>query len=1676
MAQYRLRLRASYLDIQLPVDSQLWSATVDGNPAKPRKTNDRVVIGLPASSADQVRELKFVYETPVDAVSMWGEIDLTAPVLSVMNEDKSQRMDIPVIGLDWKLHIPAGYRLARSGGTVFPSKNDSVTQNQISPRPPALFQAATASLYSPRAKSDEVQLAIDSFADSDRSGIAAGYEATQSRNASEAMLFDDSATEDEAADAEKEEPTQAEVPVTPTDPAANEEDFDAAQTIQPEVEGPRANTPALQTPPDATNANRSSTLFAKGFRSLQIDLSGHRRSLEFSSFGEAPRLQVTLVHAWRFELVSIAVAVGVFLFGLFLTTAPLSKRIGYLFFVLFVGSVAPLTLDWYSRSVPVFDYVVFAGLALIPVYAIFGILHAGHQFLARKKILVALLLCCGLPFSSDALAQSEAKLGPLTIRIAPDAEPISIPADAVIRPFNPAAGTDSPQSNRVIIPYRKYEELWNLAYPNEKSNQRPLPTDYAIRAASWTTQLADADTLKLSGQMTIESFSEDSITIPFPVSGGVLTKASLNGDPARISISSTTTSRATKRQQAAAQAVPSDTAVILLHIDKQDVHEFSIDVEYAIRKQGGWRIAEGIAPPAPVSRVTVSVPDGDTEVRLVGLAGLADIGYPSAGNIVSTWSDGGKFRFLWRPKVTQADVDLSLTVNSSCIFDVEEDGVRATWEIELKFPRDEREQFTLNLPDGYVVERISGENIRSWSAEGNDVTVKMLQAVSDRQMLTVRIVKRANLAASGDHEITLNSVHVGGAALHTGRIGIRRSKALGIETASSSGLSRTGFDDVMPNARPQVDSPLGVRLHQAFRFARSDFAHSIVVKPLASVLSARFQTLFRIGIDQQSVESRAVITARDRTVHHLVFRIPSQVEVKRIDAPGDFQWSVMDEGSAKAVRVFLADGQLGEFSVVLQGKRTQSSNVPASIPAISVDQATRQETVVVVQTDPGYTAQASELQNCERTLMNRASGWLGQQQRTLARLAISADAADFSGSITLARKSSRVRCRTISNSRVTRRAFEDTILLDYSIEDAGIRELSFLLPANLQNASIDAPLVRTRTIEPVDDGNRVRVHFELQDEVIGQYRVLIEDDRLLTSEGHSVPIPILETGEATEQFVSLESAGRDEVLVESTMELRALSEQQSQWKALASVLGQGVTQAYVVNRNAESPSLVIRTNDRVAVETVGARIALAETMLMVDESGAFRGTQTYQINNRTEQYLEISLPANAQLWTSEVAHEPVKPFQGAGGNIRIPLVKTAEGESDYEVVLKYGGRIQEIKSFETISFPFIETINIQAEESQVSLHLPESFRWFDFGGSMSEVKSDREFVAQKLKYLQSQRDQIIQTLNESKNPFAKLRAKKSLSGWITKSGESLDSSQQAEQEMVERAIEILGGTRQEMAQQGQEFNRDKLNDWFGNQRNSVAGNQVIELGDNFKSQTKDRQVDLPGDDATSKADSRVIENNYRGGRKGRPGNFRYDVQAQSQSRQTVPKSQTAEAKKEADRESLRLERFSNELQQKPSGITRSTRGERSAGQAIAQQQDSVPYFGRSAQVAEGRSTVTGGAASLLVSMQPRGTIYRFRSPRGRLEITGRAVSSSLRRRSILAAAICIVLLVIFLIYRFIERHGLDRIINRVAAGGLILIGLLLLAMNIAVPIASVIIVLGVIQIVRITATRFAIAK
>jgi hypothetical protein len=1718
-ARLQLRTKAALLEVELPAGSQLWSMELDSKPAKPQREAQRLLLNLPAAPGDTLRDLRIVYETPVDALRFWGAVEMPALRLRLrMEGPDAPAVAVPLADLDWHLCLPSGFQMVRHAGTL--------TTEQVTLPEPAAWSVARMLC--------KLGGSVNPF--------YGGLLPTLSR----AREFAPRAGRGPVAGAELSE--------------ENLRDLESLGYVGREQEQVEAMPPA-----DKKAATRpvekgavSEEIPARrywalaGVRSLKIELERLGETIAFQSLGVDPELNATLANRRRVEALAYGLAIAVGLVGLALTNRRPRTKTLYVLVIGLATTLIPLIIGrpelLYVMN-PTFWVACALALFYLVVLLVKWCVSAARTFVASRTAATpspstTAALALALILANTALAEPpqptaedcEAAL----IRLLEPRRPVDVPEDAIIVPYDPQDGmiprpTRTP-AERILVSYRKFVELWNLAYPDDRVELIPPPAAYALAGGSYTARLEGDDYLRVDGRLDIEVYHDEPIAVPLVLAGGVLTHAELDGGPANLGI----TSAVSEPQVVAQAAEPSQSvrpqvdraseARLALQVHGKGQHRLELTLRMKIARSGGWRSIEGRLPHAPATALTLRVPQAGTDVRLTGVQDRRSCETTTPEESIDTvLGEGGRFSVSWRSRVQAGQVDPSLTATSATLLDVREDGLRLIWQADLNFGRTEGESFSIVVPADYLVQKVEGANVRGWTvreaggeaqpdaAGGRQVDVTLLKSVVGSESVAVILHRQAHPGEGDLTAFDVPVIHVVGAALHSGQLTIRRSPLLELRTERAAGVTRI---DVPPETENLVnlagkgqESPLGIRPYQAYRFATAPFALRLVASSRVGKPTAEVQTVLRIAERQRSLESRVNINPAGYPVYRVRIVLPGDLWIEQVSAPGAFEWSETVDGDRKVVLVYLASGQQHGFPILVRGTLGQHEELVAvPLPRIEVLDVGRQSGNIVVQVDPAFDLQLTQPKNCHEMPLGTVR-WLIAEQRPLARMALGYKTPDYTGVLQLTPRQPIVSCSTITNVRVTETTLEETILLSFNIRKAGIRSLSFQLPSWMSDARITVPMLRLKQVEPVSDqqASPVRVRLWLQDEVMGSLRVLVENDRLLTPGSHQAPIPIVETGQTSRRYVTLESAGRDEVVIEEPVDLQALTRRQEEWRQLVDLLGTEITQAYMVTTDPGTDArLAFKTKERLLVETAGARIGLAQTVLSMDSNGAYRAGQSYRIANTTEQFLEVELPAGADLWSVLVAGEPVKPASvpGAAGlrRVRIPLVRTTAGDLDCEVILNYGGQFHRPGGLRAVSFPLISTVNVPVELSQVRLFLPETYRWFDFGGTMRQVTEAGDLAADYLRYQTRMAERLSQTL-EAGGLFAKARAAtsfKNLKSEIEQTRQSAGAYGFAGnlQQEISSSEAVISRGEQQLEQFGRrvqrraalEDNRARLGDLFAQQRTTRARNLVQDLPGNFAEPTQqklDEQVAAEGRFnqawiAANTLDSSAARTPAQAG-----------VAPESETRLNVPVMRQAKRGK--------LQPQAPEVAQKeikdqllPSagppagrgGQARRRSGRAEAGELVERYQQQLEQRGQQAEqlreldAFEARAAARGGRggvrlgleergvsptvegmttglASLAIEFPMRGVSYSFTTPRGQAGVTARAISHRSIETTQRLAAILLVIVIGGALYRLVRR---DVLTGATGSTMLIAVGIVSVLSGV-LPIAGLVLIIvgGVIK-------------
>ncbi len=163
----------------------------------------------------------------------------------------------------------------------------------------------------------------------------------------------------------------------------------------------------------------------------------------------------------------------------------------------------------------------------------------------------------------------------------------------------PDAATAAVNSQKLLVPYDTYVQLWNAAHPDQRLQVTPPVVPYAWSGASYTTKLTGDEALEVNGSFQLDLFSDSGVTIPLSLSGGVLQSLTVDGKPGRLQLVEPAAEAPPQAPPGAASQLPMPAPkpnLMLLHVSGKGLKEIKLTVRMKIERRGGWRVIEGHLP------------------------------------------------------------------------------------------------------------------------------------------------------------------------------------------------------------------------------------------------------------------------------------------------------------------------------------------------------------------------------------------------------------------------------------------------------------------------------------------------------------------------------------------------------------------------------------------------------------------------------------------------------------------------------------------------------------------------------------------------------------------------------------------------------------------------------------------------------------------------------------------------------------------------------------------------------------------------------------------------------------------------------------------------------------------------------------------------------------------------
>ncbi|MFT5302809.1 MAG: NADH:ubiquinone oxidoreductase subunit 6 (subunit J), partial [Mariniblastus sp.] len=854
-----------FLRVELPANATLWSVQLDGEPAKPQLQGDALLISLIGSETGKLRNLQMVFEVPAEAFNLAGKVQANAPTLWLKNTNDSNGNQVPLVDLNWRLILPDGFAVSHDDGK-FQSKQLVSRPSPIQQIGSWLFHLGGGNLLSHRNYQEKSVSGWGFYTPIDDSkSLASPEEQFAGRSSGDLYFLKDDVqfNQDMEEDSKKHNFDKEEAKKPAEDAPLSPAKISPPLGGQSRTVETRSAGQGLFGNSQTRDENKPASNWAlSGLRSLNIELTETGNSIEFYNLGEQPSLNVTVINQSRLNWLAIALATLIAAIGVLLTNRRLKAKMFFIFTILVMACLVPLAGTSLDAFRTVIDLATLAAVGVAIYFVIAAlIIRIGRSFsTVLAKIPLSLLVAAiAMGYGNESMAKqnpldpfsgSQSDTTQLKQLITELQSPVKVelPKDAIIIPFDADDPQGREKADRLLLPYEHYLKLINKAELGAEPSKIVSPVDYILSSAKYDIQLTLDEDITIHGKLVIELMTDEPVAVALPLLGGALADANVDGKPAKLQFDGgSNLNRSTKMKASA--------SVVQLHLNGRGQKTLEFTVRIKPSRQGGWRLLDARLPVGLTRELNLTSLAEATEIRLNSDSDQRSIEAKPKQQIETVLSANGTLRLQWKPSTATQIVDQSLTARSEAVFDVREDGLRLNWRVDLDFRGSERDLFTLNLPEEFLVEQVSGENIRAWSVqqEGNFSRLQLvtLSPAKDKESFTIELSRRDFTVDNTTTQFDAPYLTVEGAALHKGLYTVRRSPIIELKTTKQKSASR--IDQNPSDSRIDMgvidskSSPLGIEAFQVLQFVTTPFQIGLQAQLVPRTIKAETQSVLRIG-------------------------------------------------------------------------------------------------------------------------------------------------------------------------------------------------------------------------------------------------------------------------------------------------------------------------------------------------------------------------------------------------------------------------------------------------------------------------------------------------------------------------------------------------------------------------------------------------------------------------------------------------------------------------------------------------------------------------------------------------------------------------------------------------------------------------------------------------------------
>ncbi len=713
-------------------------------------------------------------------------------------------------------------------------------------------------------------------------------------------------------------------------------------------------------------------------------------------------------------------------------------------------------------------------------------------------------------------------------------------------------------------------------------------------------------------------------------------------------------------------------------------------------------------PPALSSQMTFVLDEPQADVDFPTAISFKRILEKDRTRVEAVMGAADHVDLLWTPRVKRTgEVAATVFCQNATLVTFGGGVMNVSATMDYQITQGELQQARVQLPPGERLLRVEGAGIRTWEIANENgaqtLVVDLLQGQSQSWRLTVEMEK--NL---GSFPISLSIAvpHAVGVQRETGFVALRGSDELSLTIEGVSGLDRVDASQF-----PGGDNR---GLLSVFQFSRPDFALHTRIETVRPEIEAVAINNFRVGSEQVSLSATIDYTIKRTGIFALQVALPDGYRIESVDGNGIQQQNDRSEKSSHILEVVLKARTMGDYHLNIQLTR-DLKELPKSLAMAGVQPlgVTRLTGYIAVSAEPGVALKTESFDGLIEIPSVSLPGDAGVavNENVLAYKFISSGsqtAPQWNLSVATETVAAWVRAEIVNSISVAETLVNGRSLVRYDIANAPVKELRIRKCSGFSKCQI-RHLICSRE----QDGNVWRV--ELQSPMQGSYLMTVTWE-----EPCSVKTNAMDFAGVSADGVERET-GLLAISAKAPMQVGELGVENlqrvdaSDFPDWAGTPDSATALVYRYVRPGYKLSLDVRRLDD--AEVLQAIVEDAQLTSVVADDGQMMTEMSLSLQSNGRQFLEVSLPPGATVWSAFVAGQAVRPGLH-DGKLLLPIEQSAADDGAISLQLTYVGTNAFPRGNGQLGFVSPQ-FDVPLKNARWEVYLPPDYDYKSFAGTMT---------------------------------------------------------------------------------------------------------------------------------------------------------------------------------------------------------------------------------------------------------------------------------------------------------------------------------------------------------------------